>query len=313
MQSAAPAAQGHKHAKFTKVESSDSYLSSLKESPETKPKLAIIVPFRDSDPKQHRKAHLDKFVPSMISFLVEYEANFKIFIIEQSEDGRKFNRGKLLNYGYKVARDEDFDTLVFHDVDLLPSSKEIAPWYYLSPRPRTVHHIARCWSRYSKSPTYIGGALSIRVEDFERVGGFPNTYWGWGGEDDEFSKRVQSSNMRVEAPAADSSTDGWLVDLEAMNLQEKLAWLRENHEVKCGVKWEVNDVHKERREDVKLPPWWGVPSGIEMCQELDREVCGPKEERVYAERVRVDLGPNFEEDGTEYWMNKEDVTASKKE
>lgn len=46
-------------------------------------------------------------------------STFHIFIVEQSLDGRKFNRGKLLNAGFDMARN-DYDTFIFHDVDLLP-------------------------------------------------------------------------------------------------------------------------------------------------------------------------------------------------
>ncbi|GMF12157.1 unnamed protein product [Phytophthora lilii] len=48
-------------------------------------------------------------------------ASFHIFILEQSLDGRKFNRGKLLNAGFDMARN-DYDVYIFHDVDLLPGS-----------------------------------------------------------------------------------------------------------------------------------------------------------------------------------------------
>ena len=59
--------------------------------------------------------------------------------MEQSDDGRKFNRGKLLNIGFDIARKNkcrpasntsttrtgngqisNHDVFIFHDVDLLP-------------------------------------------------------------------------------------------------------------------------------------------------------------------------------------------------
>ena len=46
-------------------------------------------------------------------------ASFHIFILEQSRDGRKFNRGKLLNAGFDMSCN-DYDVYIFHDVDLLP-------------------------------------------------------------------------------------------------------------------------------------------------------------------------------------------------
>lgn len=70
--------------------------------------------------------------------------NFKLFIIEQSDDGRKFNRGKLLNIGFDLAAKEGFETFVFHDVDLIPSP-DLVPHY--TQRPEKPVHIARVWAR----------------------------------------------------------------------------------------------------------------------------------------------------------------------
>ena len=60
------------------------------------PKLAIIVPYRD------REEHLARFVPHMDKFLSERNIKHKIFVIEQLND-RPFNRGWLLNVGYRIA------------------------------------------------------------------------------------------------------------------------------------------------------------------------------------------------------------------
>lgn len=91
----------------------------------THEKVAVIVPYRDSDPTQRRAAHLEEFVPYMDKFLQNLPgvAAYRVYIVEQSTDGRKFNRGKLLNIGFDVAKREGFAAFVFHDVDLLPSEE----------------------------------------------------------------------------------------------------------------------------------------------------------------------------------------------
>lgn len=91
-------------------------------------RVAIIVPYRDLDPAQRRAAHLASFVPYMVDYLSRHVrsegGNFRVYIVEQSmNDGLKFNRGKLLNIGFDMARAEDCNAFVFHDVDLLPSDE----------------------------------------------------------------------------------------------------------------------------------------------------------------------------------------------
>ncbi len=38
--------------------------------------------------------------------------------------------------------------------------------------------------------TLFGGVTAFHVDDFVRVNGFPNVYWGWGNEDDDMYLRV---------------------------------------------------------------------------------------------------------------------------
>ena len=62
-----------------------------------KPKLAIIVPYRD------REEHLAQFVPHMDKFLSDRDIPYKIFVVEQKNE-RPFNRGWLVNVGYSIAK-----------------------------------------------------------------------------------------------------------------------------------------------------------------------------------------------------------------
>jgi hypothetical protein len=116
--------------------------------------------------------------------------NFQIYIIEQSNDGRRFNRGKLLNIGFDIARSNGASVYIFHDVDLIPSSN-LLPSYSAVPELGPVH-IARLWDRYASNPNYIGGIVAFSRRQFELINGFPNNFWGWGGEDDEMMKRLKT-------------------------------------------------------------------------------------------------------------------------
>jgi WW domain/N-terminal region of glycosyl transferase group 7 len=56
------------------------------------PRVAIIVPFRDEHKEQNRSAHLAQFAPRMTEFMSRYGVVFQIFIVTQSNDGRKVSR-----------------------------------------------------------------------------------------------------------------------------------------------------------------------------------------------------------------------------
>jgi hypothetical protein len=210
--------------------------------------VAIIVPYRDLHSEQKRAAHLATFVPHMIQFLSQLVkqhkvSNYHIYIIEQSDDGRKFNRGKLLNIGFDYAKKQQHqrnahDVFIFHDVDLLPQP-DLGDAY--ATFPKTPYHIARVWDRYSNNPKYFGGVVSFSKVDFKRINGYPNTFWGWGGEDDELQLRCQQIGMQWDWPR----NGGTLVDLEAMTLMEKLDFLRSHKEWKCMVKWEALKEHEQ--------------------------------------------------------------------
>lgn len=181
-------------------------------------KIAIIVPFRDSEENKPRTAQLNEFVSYMETYLNGYD--YKIFIIEQSEDNRKFNRGQLLNIGFELAEKEGYNNFIFHDVDLLPSD-ELKKYYTTIPTNNPVH-IAAVWGRYGSNPKYFGGIVAFNKESFERINGYPNNFWGWGGEDDELYNRTKKFYNIVKAK------EGSIRDLENLNLEEKLEYLREN-------------------------------------------------------------------------------------
>ena len=140
-------------------------------------KVAIVVPFRDLHKEQNRKKHLDKFIPAMINFLKQSSVQFQIFIIEQSDDNRKFNRGKLLNIGFDIAVKEHFNIVIFHDVDLIPTAPALlhtytCPFSNDSSNNNQPVHIAKLWQgRYSENDNYFGGIVKFSAQQFRAVNG----------------------------------------------------------------------------------------------------------------------------------------------
>ena len=44
----------------------------------------------------------------------------------------------------------------------------------------------------------FGGVSMFNKEDFIKVNGFSNTFWGWGGEDDEIRLRCDREGLKVD-------------------------------------------------------------------------------------------------------------------
>lgn len=139
-----------------------------------------------------------------------------------------------MNCGFDMAR-RDYNVFIFHDVDLLPADN-LGEYY--TQVPKSPLHIARVWNRYNNNAKYFGGIVSFNKADFEKINGYPNTFWGWGGEDDELYKRVRKCQLPIVAPKT-----GDISDLEEMDLKQKLSLLKKT-DWKCMVKWELLDEHE---------------------------------------------------------------------
>ncbi|KAA0719351.1 Beta-1,4-galactosyltransferase 2 [Triplophysa tibetana] len=47
---------------------------------------------------------------------------------------------------------------------------------------------------------YFGGVSGLSKKQFLKINGFPNEYWGWGGEDDDIYNRITLNGMKVSRP-----------------------------------------------------------------------------------------------------------------
>lgn len=114
-----------------------------------------------------------------------------------------FNRAMLFNVGFQEAmKDLDWDCLIFHDVDHIPESDR--NYYGCGQMPR---HFATKLDKYMYLLPYtefFGGVSGLTVEQFRKINGFPNAFWGWGGEDDDLWNRVQNAGYSVSRPEGDT-------------------------------------------------------------------------------------------------------------
>ena len=194
--------------------------------------IYIIVPYRAGPGEEKRQDQKEAFLPHMRAFLPD-----ATLVIAEQTEGRKFNRGAVLNAAVKTIGPKPDDILIFHDVDLLPSND--LRYAYRSNAP--VMHIASVWTRYD-SNSYFGGVLLVKAGIFSMINGYPADFYGWGGEDDELRDRL----LMHRVPLKKATEGGTLTDLEGMGLEDKLADLRRKKS-KCSDKWERRDAYNARR------------------------------------------------------------------
>ncbi|KAL4236470.1 hypothetical protein ACF0H5_004856 [Mactra antiquata] len=160
-----------------------------------KQSVAIIIPYRD------RVHHLNIVLPHLHSMLQRQQLKYTIFVIELAYP-TQFNRGILANIGFLTASQVyDFSCYIIHDVDLLPADDR--NMYKCSNNPV---HLSVSNSKYGyKLPYdhYNGGIIAFTKEQYLRINGFSNAYFGWGKEDDDLHVRMMHARYKIERPDSD--------------------------------------------------------------------------------------------------------------
>jgi hypothetical protein len=178
----------------------------------SKIKTAIITIYRDNG-SGNREKQKEIFLKTMSKLLEPY-GTYHIYVIEQSDDGNKFNIGKLKNIGFDIASKQKYDNYVFTDIDMIPDSDLIE--YYFKKCKYPVH-LAHKGTRYNSKNTniFFGAVNMFSKTQFQNINGYPNNFWGWGGEDDELLLRINDCKMNINIPSI-----GSVIDIEETNNRE---------------------------------------------------------------------------------------------
>jgi predicted glycosyltransferase involved in capsule biosynthesis len=107
-----------------------------------------------------------------------------IIIVEQA-DTKPFNRGALMNVGVHYAKELTYFDLC--DIDMIEEK------HFNYPLPQLPVLLASQASQFNYQmpyPEYFSGHVLMTRKHYELINGYPNTFWGWGGEDDELRRRV---------------------------------------------------------------------------------------------------------------------------
>ncbi|TKS87894.1 Beta-1,4-galactosyltransferase 1 [Collichthys lucidus] len=155
-------------------------------------KVAIIIPFRN------RHEHLKLWLYYLHPMLQRQQLDYGVYIINQDGEG-VFNRAKLMNVGFVEALKEyDYDCFVFSDIDLVPMDDRNL--YRCFQKPRHLSVAIDIFNFKLPYKTIFGGVSSFFKSQFLKINGFSNTFWGWGGEDDDLYQRVIFHGMSISRP-----------------------------------------------------------------------------------------------------------------
>lgn len=157
-------------------------------------RLGIIIPYRN------REEHLTKMLPHTVSFFRRNTNIEPLFCIAEQADDLPFNKGAILNHAYTAIAGM-VDYVCFNDVDYLPMwadySEPSLPsrivWHGLDKRP-----VGHGTDRVVLAQKYGLAAVALMKKwHFEACNGYSNKYWGWGYEDTDLAKRLESVGLAI--------------------------------------------------------------------------------------------------------------------
>lgn len=152
-------------------------------------KVAIVIPYRD------REQHLRIFLHNIHPILQRQQLDYGIYVIEESGK-TKFNRAMLMNIGFvEASKDYDYDCFIYHDVDLIPEDDRNL--YTCPTQPRHMSVAIDIFNYRLPYNDIFGGVSALTRAHMEKVNGFSNEFWGWGGEDDDMSNRLRFHGLRI--------------------------------------------------------------------------------------------------------------------
>ncbi len=134
-------------------------------------------------------------LPHTVSFFRRNTDIEPLFVLAEQDDDLPFNKGAILNHAYAACAGM-IDYVCFNDVDYMPMwadySEPSLPsrivWYGLDKRP-----VGHGTDRAVIAQRYGLAAVAVmRKWHFEACNGYSNTYWGWGYEDTDLAKRLES-------------------------------------------------------------------------------------------------------------------------
>ena len=168
----------------------DIKLLNEKDNNKKQTKIAIIISYRN------RVENLNNFIEYF--YKLNNNNNIDIFIVEQN-NADNFNRGLLLNIGFIISNNKfHYDRYIFHDVDMYPEQNLFDLYFQFIDY--NIHYASPDLNSKYKFNEFLGGVIGMNENDIKKINGFPNNFFGWGGEDDALYNRLATNNIKIYRP-----------------------------------------------------------------------------------------------------------------
>jgi hypothetical protein len=150
-----------------------SFKNKIFEKPKDKD-ILIVVPYRD------REKHLETFLEKTPKYFNERNISYDILIAELDNIG-DWNAGLTCNSLINFKKKSNYKYLYIHHVDVYPIDGE---WSY--PENNEI---------YYNMGDY--GSCLMKMDDFLKVGGYRNGFWGWGAEDNDLNAKFSKIHYKL--------------------------------------------------------------------------------------------------------------------
>jgi hypothetical protein len=136
--------------------------------------LLIVVPYRN------RENHLKDFLEKTPKFFNDRNIDYEILITELDNVG-DWNAGLSCNSLINFIKKTKYKYLYIHHVDVYPISGD---WLY--PKDDELYYNLGDY-----------GSCLTTMDNFLKVGGYRNTFWGWGAEDNDLYEKCVKNNIKI--------------------------------------------------------------------------------------------------------------------
>jgi hypothetical protein len=122
-----------------------------------------------------------------------------------------------------------------------------------------IIHYGKNVENYYNYPDFLGGSIQFSKDAFQKINGFPNHIYGWGGEDDALKVRIASNKLSVCLPDEPKMKAEIVLpkEKETKNIEEMIAKHKNEDILSDEMIWKMNglnSLHYKVTTKTKISP-----------------------------------------------------------